>query len=209
MAGQTRDIGVPGGTGHALRLKAGETVSVVNVHGTQVVDTWAFPIDAMPSSARTAAEFLSMEHCREVLKKIVFDAGDVLITNYYRPILTMQADTSPGGHDTLIAACSDGMYTNAGKPTGHRNCSDNLRNALAPHGIALPFTPSPWNLFMIAAVPQGKAIDYRRPVSKPGDLVTVRAEMDCIFAVSACPDDVYPTNGGDGTPRDILLRTGG
>ena len=209
MAGQTRDIGVPGGTGHALRLKAGETVSVVNIHGTQGVDTWAFPIDAMPSSARSAAEFLSMEHCREVLKKIVFDAGDVLITNYYRPILAMQADTSPGGHDTLIAACSDGMYTNVGKPAGHRNCSDNLRNALAPHGIALPFTPSPWNLFMIAAVPQGKAIDYRRPVSKPGDLVTVRAEIDCIFAVSACPDDVYPTNGGDGTPRDVLLRVGG
>ena len=109
----------------------------------------------------------------------------------------------------LIAACSDGMYTHAGRPTGHRNCSDNLRAALAPHGIALPFTPSPWNLFMIAAVPQGKAIDYQRPVSKPGDLVTVRAEMDCIFAVSACPDDVYPTNGGDGTPRDVLLRVGG
>lgn len=203
------EIRVPGGEGCSVRLARGTTLTVVNVHGTQVVDTWAFPLDAMPDEARPSAEFLSMEHCREVLKKLLFEPGDVLITNFYRPILTIVADTSPGGHDTLIAACSDGMYTHAGRPPGHRNCSDNLRNALAPHAIALPFTPSPWNLFMIAAVMDGSAIDYRRPVSKPGDAVTVRAEMDCILAVSACPDDVYPTNGGDGTPREVMLQLGG
>jgi hypothetical protein len=30
-----------------------------------------------------------------------------------------------------------------------------------------------------------------------------------VVAVSTCPDDVYPTNGDDGTPRDVLLRLGG
>jgi uncharacterized protein YcgI (DUF1989 family) len=205
MAQNARDLAVPAGEGRAVRLAAGARLSVVNIHGTQVVDTWAFPL----APDRASPEFLSMEHCREVLKKIVFEPGDVLITNRYRPILTILADTSPGGHDTLIAACSDGMYTHVGRPPGHRNCSDNLRAALASHGMALPFTPSPWNLFMIAAVIDGRAIDYRRPVSKPGDAVTVRAEMDCVLAVSACPDDVYPTNGGDGTPRDVLLRIGG
>jgi uncharacterized protein YcgI (DUF1989 family) len=204
MAEITKEITVPAGEGRAVRLARGRSLSVVNVHGTQVVDTWAFPL---PVDA-AAPEFLSMEHCREVLKRIVFEPGDALITNRYRPILTILADTSPGGHDTLIAACSDGMYVHAGRPSGHRNCTDNLRSALAGHGLALPFTPSPWNLFMLAVVTDGKAIDYRRPVSRPGDAVTVRAEMDCILAVSACPDDVYPTNGGDGTPREVLLRTG-
>ena len=52
MAASGRDIGVAGGTGHAVRLKAGDTISVVNIHGTQVVDTWAFPLDAMPSPSR-------------------------------------------------------------------------------------------------------------------------------------------------------------
>jgi hypothetical protein len=204
MTGSDRDILVPAGEGRCCRLAKGATLSVVNTHGTQVVDTWAFPV---PIDA-AAAEYLSMEHCREVLKRIVFKPDDVLITNRYRPILTVLADTSPGGHDTLIAACSEGMYLQAGRPPGHRNCADNLRNTLAGVHLALPFTPSPWNLFMIAAVIDGTSIDYRRPVSRPGDAVTIRAEMDCIVAVSACPDDVYPTNGGDGTPRDVLLRLG-
>ena len=211
MTGPDREIVVPAGEGRCCRLARGATLSVVNTHGTQVVDTWAFPV---PGDAGGDAggdrgggpEFLSMEHCREVLKRIVFEAGDVLITNRYRPILTVLADTSPGGHDTLIAACSEAMYIQAGRPSGHRNCADNLRSALAGENLALPFTPSPWNLFMIAAVIDGRAIDYRRPHSRPGDSVTVRAEMDCLVAVSACPDDVYPTNGGDGTPRDVLLR---
>ena len=195
---------VPAGEGRVVHLASGGTLTVVNVHGTQVVDTWAVPMPVEPA----APEFLSMEHCREVLSRILFQPGDVLITNRYRPILTILADTSPGGHDTLIAACSACMYLRAGRPPGHRNCSDNLRAALAAHGAALPFTPSPWNLFMIAAVLDGNALEYRRPTSKPGDAVTVRAELDCLVAVSACPDDVYPTNGGDGTPRDVLLRLG-
>ncbi len=39
-------------------------------------------------------------------------------------------------------------------------------------------------------------------VCEPGDYVELRAEIDCVVAFSACPDDVYRTNGGDGTPAD-------
>jgi uncharacterized protein YcgI (DUF1989 family) len=34
----------------------------------------------------------------------------------------------------------------------------------------------------------------------------MRAEMDCLMVFSACPDDVYPTNGGDGTPVDAHVE---
>jgi uncharacterized protein YcgI (DUF1989 family) len=150
-----------------------------------------------------------MEHCREVLQRIVFEPGDVLVTNRYRPILAIVADTSPGGHDTLIAACSRAMYAHAGAGEGHANCADNLAHALEGHGHVLPFTPSPWNLFMLAPVADGRTIDYVRPTSRPGDYVEVEARMDCLMAFSACPDDVYPTNGGDGTPRDVDIVLSG
>ena len=48
----------------------------------------------------------------------------------------------------------------------------------------------------------GRRIAFERPNCRPGDYVELRAEMDCVLVFSACPDDVYPTNGGDGTPRD-------
>ena len=188
-------VTIPARRGKAARISAGQHLRVINTHGTQCVDTWAFVAD-------DTSELLSMEHCREVLQKITFDAGDRLISNRHRPMLTIVEDTSPGRHDTIIAACSPSMYVNGGVTEPHDNCSDNLAAALAELGAAAPFTPSPWNLFMLAPVVDGKRIEYLRPSCKPGDYVDLRAEADCIVAFSACPDDIWPTNGGDGTPVD-------
>jgi len=191
-------IMVPAGEGIAVALAEGQHIRVVNTHGTQVVDTWAF-------RKEDPHECLSMEHCREVLQKIFFQPGDRLVTNRYRPILTLLSDTSPGGHDTLIAACSKEMYAHMGHNGTHANCVDNLTTAVKPFRIPIGLVPSPWNLFMLAPVTTSGGIEYLRPRSAPGDYVELRADVDCIMAFSACPDDVYPTNGGDGRPRDIHL----
>ena len=37
----------------------------------------------------------------------------------------------------------------------------------------------------------------------PGDYIVLRAEMDCIVALSACPHDIFPVNGAGATPRDV------
>lgn len=187
---------VPAGNGLAVPVARGRRLRVINTFGTQVVDTWAIAADG-------AADYLSMEHCREVIQRIVFEPGDVLLTNQYRPILKIMSDTSPGGHDTLIAACSEPMYLRAGAAPGHPSCASNLKQALASRGLDLGFTPQPWNLFMIARVPDGRSIVYERPKARPGDYVELEAQMDSIMVFSACPDDVYPTNGGDGRARDV------
>lgn len=197
-ATQKKRLVVPAGRGLAVSLEKGRRLRVVNTHGTQVVDTWAFLKD-------DPAELLSMEHCREVLQKIYFEPRDKLVTNAYRHILTLVGDTSPGRHDTLIAACSQAMYARAGHEGPHANCADNLAEALAPFGLRIGLTPSPWNLFMQAPVKKNGRITYTKPACAPGDYVELRAEADCIMAFSACPDDVYPTNGGDGQPRDVHL----
>ena len=94
-------VTIPAGRGAAARLRAGQHVRVINTRGTQCVDTWAFVADDV-------SEFLSMEHSRSILEKIHFEPGDVLATNRYAPLLEIVADTSPGGHDTLIAALLPG-----------------------------------------------------------------------------------------------------
>lgn len=193
----TGSFAVPAGAGRAFPVHCGQIVQVVNTRGTQVVDTWAV---ASPS------EYLSLEHCREIRGKLLFDVGDTLVTNLYRPILTFARDTSPGLHDTLIAACNRHMFELAGRGNDHANCADNLRHSLAVHGISINAIPSPWNLFMNTQVINGRRIEFARPVSRPGDLVELRIEMDCLVAFSACPDDVYPTNGGDGTAADVLIN---
>ncbi|HTZ37783.1 MAG TPA: DUF1989 domain-containing protein, partial [Stellaceae bacterium] len=84
----------------------------------------------------------------------------------------------------------------------HDNCTDNLAEGLRELGLVPPETPSPLNLFMNIPVIDGNAIDVLPPVSTPGSHVTLRAEIDCIVAFSACPQDMVPVNGADMKPTN-------
>ena len=191
---------IPARHGKAALLRRGQRVRVINRHGSQVVDTWAFA-DPQPDAARP--EFLSMAHTRSRNSKVYPGVGDVLFSDRRRPMLTWLEDSSPGRHDTLLPACNPAIYAEHGCPPDHRSCAENLREALAELGVTpLPFTPDPLNLFMnIPLTPDG-AVDRQPPVSRPGDHVLLRAEMDLVIAFSACPQDVTPINGPGCTPMD-------
>ncbi len=62
--------------------------------------------------------------------------------------------------------------------------------------------PAPFNLFMNVPVSRDNALAFEPPVSKPGDFVTFRAEMDAVVAFSACPQDMVPVNGANNTPTE-------
>jgi len=186
---------IPARKGIAAWMKEGQTVRIVNTHGTQVVDTWAF-------SAADPRECMSMEHSRVHMERVAPCPGKILVTNRRRPILAMLEDTSPGVHDTTLAACDVYRYRLLGCEGYHDNCTDNLASALAAIGIELPFTPSPLNLWENSRVQPDFTQVIEPPVSKPGDHVTFRAEMDLAIVFSSCPQDMVPTNGADGIPKD-------
>jgi len=181
-------IEIPARRGKAVRLRRGQTIRVINTRGQQVVDTWAFRADAI-------AEFMSMEHSRVAIGRVIPGIGDTLVTNHRRPILTLTEDNSGGIHDTLFAACDRWRYELLGCTGYHDNCTDNLAAALAELGLAPPETPSPLNLFMNIPVIDGNRVEIRPPVSTPGSHVSLRAEADCVVAFSACPQDIVPING--------------
>lgn len=186
---------IPARKGAAALLRKGQVLKVINTHGTQVVDFWAF-------NAQDLGECMSMEHCRPALLKTIPGPGDVLVTNRRRPILTLLEDTSPGIHDTLMAACDLYRYQLLGCTAYHDNCTDNLGRALEAMGMKRVVHPAPFNLFMNVPVSPGNALAFEPPVSKPGDYVTFRAEMDAVVAFSACPQDMVPVNGANNTPTE-------
>ena len=181
-------IEIPARQGKAARVFKGQTVKVINTKGQQVVDTWAFNADDL-------REFMSMEHSRVALGRIIPAIGDRLVTNRRRAILALVEDTSGGIHDTLFAACDRWRYELLGCIEYHDNCTDNLATALAALGLIPPETPAPLNLFMNIPVVDGNHVEMRPPVSRPGSHVALRAEMDCVIAFSACPQDLLPING--------------
>jgi hypothetical protein len=138
---------------------------------------------------------MSMEHSRVAIGRIIPAVGDALVSNRRRPILTLIEDTSGGIHDTLFAACDRWRYETLGCREHHDNCTDNLAAALAEIGLEPPETPAPLNLFMNIPVIEENRVEIRPPVSTPGSYVTLRVELDCILAFSACPQDIVPING--------------
>ena len=185
---------VPARQGRAQLMVAGQLIRIVNTHGSQVVDTWAF-------NAVDLDECMSMEHTRSTIDKMMPDVGEAFLTNKRRPILTIVEDTTPGVHDTLNAACDVHRYHLLGHNGYHDNCTDNLAAALKTIGkSANGRTPCPFNMFQNRPWSTDKRLYKEPPVSKPGDSVTFRAEMGCIIVFSACPQDMNPTNGG--TPKD-------
>lgn len=191
-------IELPARHGKALRLKANQCVQVVNVHGQQVVDTWAF-CQGDPTEA------MSMEHTRSCLDKLTPSVGDCLYTQRRRPILRLEEDTSPGTHDTLLSACDEARYRLLGCKEKHGSCSENFHAALAELGVAYHRVPSPWNLFEHVVIGADGALSIRPPVSRAGDAVTLRAMLDVVVIFSACPMDIALTNGLDRTPKDVRL----
>jgi uncharacterized protein YcgI (DUF1989 family) len=199
MAAARNLITVRAGHGAALVLAPGQTVELVNTHGTQAVDMWAFCVS-------DPSEFLSMEHTRSRLSKTIPRIGDQLFTTRRRAILTLTGDTSPGVHDSLLCACSPELYRELGCADSHRSCQGNLHEALASVGISAGCTPAPLNLFMNVTIGPGGEVIRGVPQSSPGDAVTLRAELDAVVVFSACPQDVTPINGDDRTPRDVHCR---
>jgi uncharacterized protein len=185
------------GTARAVNVTAGQVVRVVNTQGHQVVDTWAFSVGDL-------REHLSMEHSRSATYRILYQPGDVLVSTHFRPMLTILADTSPGIHDTLHAACSAESNVFYGAPAEDPNCQDNLKGVMAERGLALDSIPCPWNLFEHAVVQADGSLLDEPSAAAAGDYVELRAEMDLVLVCSACPSSVGDISQGE--PRGAAIE---
>ncbi|KAF2002366.1 hypothetical protein P154DRAFT_521164 [Amniculicola lignicola CBS 123094] len=237
---------VPARRGAATIVKQGQSIKIINTHGNQVVDTWAF---ALPSSsvsatdvsaplypnattsspslyssvsntAASAPEYMSMCHTRASNLKITPTVGDVLVSQKRAPMVKLTQDSSPGVHDTLIAACDRWRYSELGVQGYHESCTDNCWDALHALSTSLPSStspdtiegikglqaalgnrvPDPFNLFMnipITAEGEGakRGVSFEAPLTKKGDFVVLEALRDVVVVMSACPQDVLTING--------------
>ena len=190
---------IPARKGIAAQVRKGRIVKVINTYGQQVVDTWAFSVE-------DPTEFMSMEHSRAHLLKLMPSVGDTMVTNHRRPILTFVEDTAGGIHDTLMAACDRYRYELLGCTAYYDNCSDNLHAALHEIGAKIARTPSPLNLFMNIPIDKQGGLSFQPPLPRPGSYVCLRAEMDLVTAFSACPQDMIPVNGAEQAPTDAHFQ---
>ena len=190
---------IEGAGSGGVELEAGESFQIVNIEGSQVVALWAF---VQPDTK----EFLSTEHTRSCLQKLIPEVGDNLYSNRRRPILKIIEDTSPGVHDMLLSACDIQRYELLGHVGYHKNCADNLTNSAKEFGHQLSDVPSPFNIFERVEIGPNGQLAIEPPLVGAGQFITLKAEVALLVIMSACPMDIALTNGPDRRSKPVMVR---
>ena len=193
---------IPPQSGRGFRMKRGDVLRVTDPLGEQVSDLFAFEDGNWHCS-------LSSGRSIDYGGKIWFSSGDVLWSNDSRPMFTILSD-DVRRHDFLLTPCSQEMFEILYKHRGHHpSCFENLKNAFAPYGVAPNLISTTFNIFMKVDVdPEGR-VAVRPPLSKAGDSIELRAEMDLVCALTACSAE--GSNNGSFKPIDfeVIPAVGG
>lgn len=182
-----------------FKLVSGSSFRVINTMGSQVIGAWAF-------ARNEICEYMSMEHSRIHSNSSRPQIGTVFYSNLHKPILRLVADRSPGVHDWFLAACNQQRFEQLGHEGKHANCSDNLIQTLDEFGHKTAFVPCPLNLFENVSLLFGESMKIKQPIAMPGDSVSFEVLTDCLIVLSACPQDILPTNGPELTPKSVEVE---
>ena len=181
------------------RVKAGETLRVVDLEGNQAVDFLLY-------ATADDAERFSAQDTIAAQANIFLRTGSVLRSNEGRPMMTIVA-TSVDYHDTIGGACSCesnslryGHHTKA-----QHSCVDNFLEANLRDGRGKRDIVSNVNFFMNVPVEPDGTLGIVDGISAPGLTVDLRAEMDVTVVVSNCPQINNPCNGFNPTPVRMIV----
>lgn len=183
-------------------MRRGQTLTVRNTFGGQVVDLWAH-------GRGDWLDRLSMEHTRVQGAALRIATGASLFSTRRLPMITMIADTSGGHHDMLLAACDPERYERLGHRGWHANCADGYRAAASHLGHDLVDVPAPFNLFERVSMSHDGTVAIEPPTVRAGDHCSLRAECSVTVILSVCPQDLVPTNGAAMTPRPVSIGVDG
>jgi uncharacterized protein YcgI (DUF1989 family) len=196
----TQTIHIPAREARAAKVPKGKRFQVVDLEGQQCADLFAFCVADLK-------EYHSAEHTRVYNDRLFPKPGEYFVTNKRRPILYFEADETPGKHDMLVAACDPFRYQGLGVEGWHASCQENLEKAMEALGQSDIEIPQPINLFTNIPVRADGVLCLEPALTKPGDSVTLRSEMDAYIVVSSCPQDITAINARHPGPLELRLLT--
>lgn len=166
-------------TGVGFLIKKGQHLRVIDPKGEQVSDLMAF-------AQEDKSEWLSSGRSIDYNNTIYLTTGHILYSNKSNPMFSILED-KVGRHDFLLTPCSPEMFKKLYHYEGyHPSCFENLAKNLAPFGIEGSAIPTTLNIFMnVVVLPNGE-LRIDPPLSRPGDYILFRAEMDLIVGLTAC-----------------------
>jgi uncharacterized protein len=184
-------------SGVAFTMNKGDLLTVIDPRGEQVADLVAY-------AQVDLREVISSGRTLDYASRIFLTTGDPLYSNRSNIMLTIVED-DVGRHDFLLTPCSkDTFRIIYGDKHPHQGCFGNLAEALKPFGIESDDIPVAFNCFMHVAI-DGKTgeISVQPPLSRAGERIVFRAEMDLIIGLTAC--SALQSNNGSFKPIEYMV----
>ncbi len=186
------DTIVPACAPWSARVQKGDRLRLIDLEGRQAADFLCY----------NAANTIKLNH------NIYLGAGCVLWSLRARKMMTIVEDTC-GSHDTLYGCCSIEIDEVRFGKTKTRGCQSNFEAELAKHGLGAKDMAANVNFFMYVPVAADGAVAIAEGLSKAGDYVDLRAEMDLLVVISNRPERDNPAAGGEPTPVRAIVYTPG
>ena len=189
---------IPPRSGTAFTLDKGQILTVIDPQGEQVADLLAF-------NRHDVGEVISSGRTLDYASRLFLSTGDPLYSNRSTVMLRIIEDMV-GRHDFLLTPCSaDTFRIIYGDQSPHRGCFGNLEAALAPFGVGPDQIPVAFNCFMNVVIqPSTGIFTVEPPLSRGGDFIKFRAEMDLVVGVTACSAEL--SNNGTFKPIDVEVH---
>ncbi len=191
------DVTLPPRGRIAREIARGQTVRITDLQGSQVGDLIAF-------NRHDLAEKFWISNTIRLNGTVYVTTGRKLYSELSNAMFTITADTC-GRHDLLAGSCNAEIDKVRYGVDRHYGCVENFLAVLEPYKVTRQDIPMSLNLFMNCPVEASGAWSIATPVSKAGDYVDLRAEMDCLVALSNCPQDLNPCNGGELKPLQFTV----
>lgn len=188
-------------SGVAFTLNRGDLLTVIDPKGEQVADLVAF-------AQTDTREYISSGRTIDYASCLFLTTGDRLYSNRSNVMMTI-LDDDVGRHDFLLTPCSkDTFRIIYGEADPHQGCLGNLAEALQPLGIEPDDIPIAFNCFMHVAINGTTGeIAVKPPLSRAGERIVFRAEMDLIVGLTAC--SALQSNNGSFKPIEYLIQAEG
>ncbi|OZF03677.1 urea carboxylase [Rhodococcus sp. 14-2686-1-2] len=180
-------------------VKAGDVLTMIDLHGNQAVDTLLYAADDHAVRYSAAATVTAQ-------RNLFLTTGTVLRSDDSSPLMTIVAD-EVGNHDTVGGACSQESNTlRYGHHTRHQHaCVENFLIEGAKWGLGKRDMVSNINFFMNVPVDADGTLGIVDGLSAPGKSLSLRAEVDTLVLVSNCPQINNPCNGFDPTSVRMVV----
>ena len=172
-------------------VKKGQVLRIEAMDSGQVADLVCF-------SESDHKERFSQSKTRVRNWSTQVSTGSELISTRDNVMFTIVEDTV-GVHDIVFSPCHSWIYEHMFEVGRRNGCFENLAAAVESFGISADELPGPFNIFMNTGIKDDGALFVSATPSCQGDYLDMRAQMDCLVAVSACADDVTDCNLGECT----------